>query len=363
MEEEAQGGGGGGITISTASTPPSPPPVGSPEVIAELPQPSDEHLPLAADEHQPRRASGLTDDLRDKIIKQVEYYFSDENLQTDNFLMSHISKDKDGFVPIGFIASFKKLKKLTKDKSLIVAALRQSTVLVVSASGKNVRRIHPLPFTEVRDPKTCTVLVENLPAYHSKENLKNIFGVSGNIKNIRINIPNAIKEPKKLTVDEKFLSGKLHALVEYETVEAAEKAAATLNDEKDWRYGMRVKLLKAVAKHGQRKKAWKESESEKINGVLSSDPMAGFEEHSLSDDNKPDKDNGEHLAKDKNEQKDRNRGQARRQKYRISNGHGYGSVSSGHIGEPSKPPPGPKMPDGTRGFTMGRGRILPCDQN
>jgi hypothetical protein len=56
MEEEEAQGGGGGLTISTASTPPSPPPVRSREVIAELPQPSDEHLPLAADEHQPRRA-------------------------------------------------------------------------------------------------------------------------------------------------------------------------------------------------------------------------------------------------------------------------------------------------------------------
>lgn len=35
---------------------------------------------------------------------------------------------------------------------------------------------------------------------------------------------------------------------------------------------------------------------------------------------------------------------------------GHGTLSSSYGAEGSKPPPGPKMPDGTRGFTMGRGR-------
>lgn len=39
----------------------------------------------------------LTDDLRNKIIKQVEYYFSDENLPTDKFMLKHVSKNVDGF--------------------------------------------------------------------------------------------------------------------------------------------------------------------------------------------------------------------------------------------------------------------------
>ncbi|KAF5175032.1 hypothetical protein FRX31_035381 [Thalictrum thalictroides] len=40
----------------------------------------------------------LTDDLKEKIIRQVEYYFSDENLPTDKFLMKYVRKDKAGFV-------------------------------------------------------------------------------------------------------------------------------------------------------------------------------------------------------------------------------------------------------------------------
>ncbi|KAM7530564.1 hypothetical protein LguiB_033974 [Lonicera macranthoides] len=342
-------------------------PVGSPEITDshldddddELPRQSDE-LPHLSDERQSHQTVALTDDLRHKIIRQVEYYLSDENLQTDKFLMNYLTKDKDGFVPVGVIASFRKMKKLTQDRSLIVAALRESSVLVVSSSGKKVRRLHAFPFAEVKDPKSCTVLVENLPEDHSTENIKSIFGSAGNINNICIRDPNAVRDPRKCTVGEKLLSGKLHALVEYETVEAAEKAVATLNDEQDWRYGMRVKLLKAMAKHGQRKKSWKDPESEKNCSVQASDPADRDEE---LHDVKPDEENADHLSKEKNENKDRNRGRSRRQRYRGSNGHGHGTVSATHTGEPSKPPPGPKMPDGTRGFTMGRGRPLPFDQN
>ncbi|KAI7749976.1 hypothetical protein M8C21_007314 [Ambrosia artemisiifolia] len=37
---------------------------------------------------------------------------------------------------------------------------------------------------------------------------------------------------------------------------------------------------------------------------------------------------------------------------------GHGRNFHYHVGEVHKPPPGPKMPDGTKGFTMGRGRAL-----
>jgi len=35
---------------------------------------------------------------------------------------------------------------------------------------------------------------------------------------------------------------------------------------------------------------------------------------------------------------------------------GHGNTPPSHVAEASKPPPGPRMPDGTRGFAIGRGR-------
>ncbi|PIN23442.1 putative RNA-binding protein [Handroanthus impetiginosus] len=359
---------GHGIPIPTASSPtsdhdvdhdedhPDFSPVGSPEI-------DESDLPPPMDQPQP---SALSDDLRRKIVKQVEYYFSDENLPNDQFLMKHVTKNVEGFVPIGVIASFRKMKKLTKDMSVIVAALKDSAFLVVSSNGKKVKRLHPLPLAEIKDPLVCTVLVENLPDDHSVENLRRVFGEAGNIKNITIRDPHDVREPKKCTVAEKLISGRLHALVEYDTVEAAEKAVATLNNEQDWRYGLRVKLLKKMNKPGQKKKIWKELEPEKGSTVQTSDPAGIDENHNASeqhDDSHDEEENGIHLAKEKNGHKGRNRGRGRRQKYYGANGHGHGTQSSSHGVEPSKPPPGPRMPDGTRGFTMGRGKPLATTTN
>ncbi|KAK9267774.1 hypothetical protein L1049_010208 [Liquidambar formosana] len=340
--------------VTIPSSPPHDPdllPVGSPDNTDSYVQ-----SPPSGDDHSSGTAV-LTDDLRDKIIKQVEYYFSDENLPTDKYLMNLVKKGKEGFVPIAVIASFRKLKKLIKDDLLLAAALRESSLLVVSSDGKKVKRLNPLPFNDVKDPKLCTVLVENLPEDHSADNIRRIFGEAGNIKNICIRDPHAVEESTKVCKEEKLISGKVHALVEYETLEAAEKAVATLNDEDDWRNGMRVKLLKKMGKYGQGRKSWRGPDSEKNANAKASDHVGDEQNHNLIEHHgdTPDEEDGEHLSKEKNGQRGQNRGRSRRHKHRGINGLGHGTTSSHGI-ETSKPPPGPKMPDGTRGFTMGRGR-------
>jgi La-related protein 7 len=281
-------------------------------------------------------------------------------------MMSLIKKNKEGFVPIPVIASFRKMKKLIRDYILIAAVLRESSFLVVSSDGKKVKRLHPLPHIEVRDPKLYTVLVENLPEDHSVENVKRIFGEAGNIKNICIRDPHAVEEPSKSNKAEKHISNKLHALVEYETVEAAEKAVATLNNEQDWRNGMRVKILNRMGKYVQRKQTRKPSDSERNHTGRTSDRAGDEENHNSNEhhDDTPDEEDGDQVHKEKNgQQRGRNRGRGGRQKHRGTNGHGHGTSWSTHAHEPSKPPPGPRMPDGTRGFTMGRGRPPVIDQS
>ncbi|XP_059437170.1 la-related protein 6A [Corylus avellana] len=379
---EDQEGPTSAITAPAPSSPPSPPhdlgpdstPVGSPDHDHALPEihavPSDDEHDHEDHEHgvgldQSAGAGVLTEDLKNKIIKQVEYYFSDENLPTDKYMLSFIKKNKEGFVPIAVIASFRKTKKLTRDYSLIAAALRESSFLVVSSNGKKVKRLHPLPPTEVRDPKFYTVLVENLPEDHSAENIQRIFGEAGNIKNISIHDPLSVEESSKGSKPDMLISSKLHVFVEYETVEAAEKAVATLNDERDWRNGMRVKLLNRVGKYGQRRQAWRGYDSEKNSTSRGSDHTGDEENHNLSEhhDDTPDEEEGDYLSKERNGHRGRNRGRSRRQNYRVINGLGHGSTSSTHANEASKPPPGPKMPDGTRGFTMGRGRPPVANQS
>ncbi|KAG5235190.1 la-related protein [Salix suchowensis] len=330
-------------------------PVGSPEADVHA-LPSDEDHDR---EHE--QSSGptvQTVDLKNKIIKQVEYYFSDENLPTDNHMIGLIKKNKEGFVPITAIASFRKMKKLTRDSTFIVAALRESSILVVNSDGKKVKRLYPFHFSEVEDPKLCTVLVENLPEDHSLNNLQRMFGAAGKIKNISIRDPLAVEKSKKGSKTDILISSKLHAFVEYDTVEAAEKAVATLNNEQDWRNGMRVKLLKQTAKHGQRRQVWREPDPEKNRKGRGTNLAGDVEKHHNSSENHDDtpvEEDGEHISKEKNGQQGGNRGRSRKNKFRAANGMGHGTTSF-HAVEPTKPPPGPKMPDGTRGFTVGRGR-------
>ena len=104
------------------------------------------------DDHAAVAAVSL-EDLKLKIIKQAEYYFSDENLPTDKYLLGFVKRNKEGFVPVSVIASFRKIKKLTRDHAFIVAALKESSLLVVSGDGRRVKRLNPLRFNESRDHK------------------------------------------------------------------------------------------------------------------------------------------------------------------------------------------------------------------
>ena len=66
-----------------------------------------------------------------EIKKQVEYYFSDKNLEHDSFFHNKISSDKEGWVDIESILNCNKIKSLTEDKDDIEQALQDSKVVEV----------------------------------------------------------------------------------------------------------------------------------------------------------------------------------------------------------------------------------------
>ncbi|KAH0470675.1 hypothetical protein IEQ34_000398 [Dendrobium chrysotoxum] len=64
----------------------------------------------------------LLDDLRTRMRKQFEYYFSSGNLETDYYLKRQM--DANGWVPITLIAEFNRVKALMKEVQLIYNSLR-----------------------------------------------------------------------------------------------------------------------------------------------------------------------------------------------------------------------------------------------
>ncbi|RYR34531.1 hypothetical protein HN873_032478 [Arachis hypogaea] len=336
----------------------------------------------------------LTPDLQQKIIKQVEYQFSDMSLLANESFQKQVNKDPEGYVPISLIASTKKIKSLTNNTHLITQALRSSSKVVLSPDGKKVKRKNPFTEKDKEELQSRTVVAENLPDDHSHQNIQKIFSVVGSVKTIRICHPpeSNSSRPK----GDFFISNKLHALVEYETPDVAEKAVEKLNDERNWRKGMRVRVLfrcsvsswlkgishdrmsivslefhmrlqyEFLISTSQPKSVLKSRKSD-FDGYLDDDDMLNSDSAEDSSHS-----NNTELTADTNVDENSvgsKKGWAR------GRGKGRGRTQThagrGLLAPPSQPSSvvlceastksntkGPRMPDGTRGFTMGRGKPI-----
>ncbi|XVE76661.1 hypothetical protein DITRI_Ditri12bG0191900 [Diplodiscus trichospermus] len=342
------------------------------------------------DQHKERKDHGATSDENGlseeatlKILNQVEYYFSDLNLATTDHLMRFINKDPEGYVPISVVASFKKIKALILSHSQLATVLRKSLKLVVSEDGKKVRRQYPLTESDMAELQSRIIVAENLPEDHCHQNLMKIFSAVGSVKTIRTCQPQpsgcgASSASRSTKIDGMNFSNKLHAFVEYESVELAEKAVAELNDEGNWRIGLRVRLmLRCASKPGHaRGKKGHDGEGHYEEDLASASEQQSTEKQQedpswLSDSHSHEYPSEEYSNdKECGQKKGRNRGRAKgrgRAHYHNNHPNSRGNhvdaalsssvnlVSNDQAGV-VKQPPGPRMPDGTRGFAMGRGK-------
>lgn len=351
-------------------------------------QHSDEEVEVVGNKDAPAssdhasKSDSKSDEAVNKLLNQVEYYFSDLNLATTDHLMRFITKDPEGYVPISVVASFKKVKAAINSNSQLATILRNSTKLVVSDDGKKVRRQHPLTDSEVEELQSRIVVAENLPEDHCHQNLMKIFSAVGSVKTIRTCPPQTSggggsSASRSAKADGMHFSNKLHAFVEYETVEIAEKAVAELNDEGNWRSGLRVRLMlkhgskssQARGKKGHDGQGPSEedevSASEQITNVKRTEDVsqqhdAHLHEHSQGEDHVNDKEGAQRKGRNRGRGKGRGRGQYHNSHHNNRGNHlGTSPSNNPVIGEhptTAKQPPGPRMPDGTRGFAMGRGK-------
>uniref|UniRef100_A0A182Q6Q4 HTH La-type RNA-binding domain-containing protein n=1 Tax=Anopheles farauti TaxID=69004 RepID=A0A182Q6Q4_9DIPT len=65
--------------------------------------------------------------IKECIKKQIEYYFSEENLNRDFYLRRKM--DPEGFLPVTLIASFHRVQALTDDIDIIIEAIKESDKL------------------------------------------------------------------------------------------------------------------------------------------------------------------------------------------------------------------------------------------
>ncbi|KAM6943638.1 la-related protein 6a [Xenentodon cancila] len=193
-------------------------------------------------------------ELIQKLVTQIEYYLSDENLEHDAFLLKHVRRNKLGFVSVKLLTSFKKVKHLTRDWRTTAHALKHSKILELNDEGRKVRRKSAVPVFASESLPSRMLLLSDLQRWPelaalTKDNgngeggatqqeqlmklLLKAFGTYGAIASVRV-----LKPGKDLPADLKRLSGRYPqlgaeecAIVEFEEVEAAVKANEAVGSE------------------------------------------------------------------------------------------------------------------------------------
>ncbi|KAJ7414872.1 La-related protein 6 [Willisornis vidua] len=199
-------------------------------------------------------------DLIQKLIAQIEYYFSDENLEKDAFLLKHVRRNKMGYVSVKLLTSFKKVKHLTRDWRTTAYALKYSDTLELNHDNKKVRRNTPVPLFPSENVPTRMLLVydihmiSELQALNKQENgcmqerimehLLKAFVTFGVISSVRILKPGRDLPPDIRRVSNQYtqLGTQECAIIEFEEVDAAIRAHDFMCAEKK-ETGMKVVLI------------------------------------------------------------------------------------------------------------------------
>lgn len=117
-------------------------------------------------------------ELVDAVRKQIEYYFSKENLQSDAYLTSQM--DAQMSVPISVVMKFAKLKALTQDEAVVRHALIDSSVTIIDNRIK----------ANIKATGRSTIILREIPSDASEDEVKEIFNYDGckRISSIRSDI-------------------------------------------------------------------------------------------------------------------------------------------------------------------------------
>lgn len=128
-----------------------------------------------------------SEEMCEKIVQQVEFYFSNENILKDAFLLKHVRRNKEGFVSLKLISSFKRVRQLTKDWRVVGYAIKlKSKIIEVNDVGTKIRRLELLPVFDETMPSR-TVVATDLPTDKvTIEKVSEIFSKFGEIALIRI---------------------------------------------------------------------------------------------------------------------------------------------------------------------------------
>ena len=93
------------------------------------------------------------EEIKKRIKKQIEYYLSDENLETDKFFNELISKSNDGYIDISYILNCNIIQESNLTKEEVFEILKDNEYVELNEEKTKIRRKNNKKIPEINEQK------------------------------------------------------------------------------------------------------------------------------------------------------------------------------------------------------------------